>query len=102
MTPTEQDKPINASDELRVEIVTTPEEMCEHGVDLRLCNCHRCDGTAIYTEADRKRVELAARIDEFHRRYVDEDGECAYCEGTAYSAEHDTRLAELKAQQGEV
>ena len=63
MTPTEQDKPINASDELRVDLVATPEEMCEHGVNLRLCNCHRCDGTAIYTEADRKRVALEARIE---------------------------------------
>lgn len=96
MTPTEQDKELlNASDELRVDLVTAPEEMCEHGVNLRLCQCHRCDGTAIYTEADRKRVELEARLDELERLQA---ADMNLYKNVVIAH----RIAELKAQQEEV
>lgn len=50
-----------------VAIVNLPPNDCPHGANLNISVCHRCDGTAIYTEEQVRRRELEARIDELRQ-----------------------------------
>ena len=42
-------------------------EYCPHSLDIGIAICHRCDGTAVYTEAQLQQEIAKARIDEWNR-----------------------------------
>ena len=42
-----------------VQLVYREPDYCPHGHDKQIIQCHKCDGTAIYTEQDLKDQQLA-------------------------------------------
>ena len=110
MTPTEQDKEVRALlDEFVLYTDSSPESNEPTELKLFLEQCGFPDAIdRLYSElmqlitADRKRVELEARIDEQTHTQADIDGNIEFWPDGVTVMSQLERLAELKTQQEEV
>lgn len=55
------------SDNQEIEMVIREPNYCPHGADLNYLVCHKCDGSAIYTQSELDQHILEAKIEELEK-----------------------------------